>query len=416
MVARLRSAFAAEAARASARPAGYPFYGPGVLARTIPFAAIAVLAEASLALPPGPRSPWATGASIGLLLATAGFFLPRRRLPEWAASLVPLTYTASVLALILAAGSTAGVGIVILVPLIWTTLFQRRRDSALVVLAIVIVEVITSLVPVAAPAAVTARRVVLWAALGTVIVVAAHGLRDRIAGAQEETARLQAHLRQVTVMEDRERIAAGIQNSAIQRLFAVGLNLQGAGALIAEPNARSRVESAVTDLDLVIQAIRDSIFAFQRTTADAGLRAEIMGLFTQLGPTAEVRFSGPIDESLPPELRGRFLAALREAVRLLLPRYAIGYVDVAAGRDSFAVVIEAIPSQDSEQRAERFDAAQLQHAAVQAGIALEVATQATATRFAWVIPRGSAVGESTATQPRDLGGPPGESPLSRTSA
>ena len=33
------------------RPAGYPFRGPGLLVRVGPFAAIAVLAEASLALP-----------------------------------------------------------------------------------------------------------------------------------------------------------------------------------------------------------------------------------------------------------------------------------------------------------------------------------------------------------------------------
>ena len=120
--------------------------------------------------------------SIVLLLAVAALFaLPWRRLPAWATVLVPLTYTGSVLALILAAGATAGVGLVILVPLVWTALFHQRWESACIVVAVVAVEVVTSLVPVAADDAVIARRVLLLAALGTMISVATHGLRDRIA-------------------------------------------------------------------------------------------------------------------------------------------------------------------------------------------------------------------------------------------
>jgi hypothetical protein len=42
------------------QPPGYPFRGPGLLVRVAPFAAIAALAEASLALPPGPVSGWAS--------------------------------------------------------------------------------------------------------------------------------------------------------------------------------------------------------------------------------------------------------------------------------------------------------------------------------------------------------------------
>ena len=56
---------------ASGEAPGYPFRGPGLLARVIPFAAVAVLAEASLALPPGPQSQPALIASVLLLLATA---------------------------------------------------------------------------------------------------------------------------------------------------------------------------------------------------------------------------------------------------------------------------------------------------------------------------------------------------------
>ena len=396
MASRFRRALAAEAARATERPAGYPFRGPGVWARVIPFATIAVTAEASVALPPGPRSLWATGASIGLLLATAVFLLPLRRLPGWADALVPLTYSASVFALILAAGSTSGVGIVILVPLIWTVLFQRWRDSALVLLAIVIVEIVISIVPVAAPAAVIARRVVLWFALGTVIVVATHGLRDRIARAQKVTARLQAHLRRMTVMEDRGRIAAGIQNTVIQRLFAVGLNLQGAQTLVTQPIAHGRIESAVMELDEAIRALRDSIFAFERTVANTGLRAEVLGLFAQADPAPDVRFSGLIDELLPPEMRGQFLRVLCEASGVIQSCYTIASVDVAGRQDSFVTVIKATACGRAPHSGGGFDAERLQYGAAQAGISLDIVAGEAAARLTWMIPLETPAGEGSA--------------------
>ena len=76
---------------------------------------MAVLAEVSLALPPGVQSWPAVIASIVLLLAVlASFALPWQRLPSWMTVLVPLAYTGSVLALILAASmypSSPGAGL-----------------------------------------------------------------------------------------------------------------------------------------------------------------------------------------------------------------------------------------------------------------------------------------------------------------
>lgn len=65
-----------------AEPSGGSFRGPRLLARVGPFAAVAVTAELSLALPPGPSSPWAAAASVALLvLAALGFALPWSRWP-----------------------------------------------------------------------------------------------------------------------------------------------------------------------------------------------------------------------------------------------------------------------------------------------------------------------------------------------
>jgi hypothetical protein len=50
--------------------------------------------------------------------------------------------------------------------------------------------------------------ILLWALLGTLTSVASHGLRDRIACSRAERDRLQDQVRELTVMEDRDLIAA----------------------------------------------------------------------------------------------------------------------------------------------------------------------------------------------------------------
>ena len=204
-----------------------PFEGPGLAARVGPFALVAVVAQASLALPPGTHAwPEVTVSLVLLALVSLAFFLPWSLLPAWTTVLIPLVYTGSALALTLAGGTISGVGVVVLIPLIWTALFHRRWESACVVVAIVGVEIVVSVVQ-SAPAAVTIRRVLLWGALSALLAVATHGLRDRIRRSQQETARLQERIGELMVVEDRDRLAADLQSSVVQRIFAAGLKLQG---------------------------------------------------------------------------------------------------------------------------------------------------------------------------------------------
>jgi signal transduction histidine kinase len=283
-----------------------------------PFATVALLAEASLALPPGPQSGSAVLASIVALLAVAGaFLLPWSRLPVWLPVLVPLLYTGSVLALILAAGATSGVGAVILIPLIWTALFNHRWESACVVAAIVAVEVVISLTPVAVGNDVIARRVLLWTSLGALISIAAHGLRDRIRRSQAERERLQDQLRERSLIEDRDRIAADLKDKVIQQIFAAGLTLQGATALTSEPEVRRRVGASIRDLDHAIRMLRDTIFGLEHRVHRRKLRQEVLDLCRDLSPAPEISFTGPVDGALHPSTRAQLLDTLREALGLI---------------------------------------------------------------------------------------------------
>ncbi|MBV8160637.1 MAG: hypothetical protein JO265_06905, partial [Acidimicrobiia bacterium] len=130
-----------------------PFERDTLRRRVLPFATVGVLAVASLALPPGPGSVPETVAAVALLAAAgAALFLPWRRMPAPLTVVVPLGYTASVLLAILASGSpTSGIGVVVLSPLVWTALYHRRWESAVVVAAVVGVELVTALTPVVQP-------------------------------------------------------------------------------------------------------------------------------------------------------------------------------------------------------------------------------------------------------------------------
>jgi signal transduction histidine kinase len=375
------------ASPAGGRPAGYPFRGPGLLARVGPFAAIAVLAETSLALPPGPASTGAAVASVVLLVAVAAaFFLPWSRLPGWMPVLVPLAYTGSVLGLILAAGTTSGVGIVILVPLIWTALFGRLWESACVVAAIVAVEVVISLAPIAVPDAVIARQVILWAALGTVLSVATHGLRDRIRRAREQAAQLQDRLREVSITEDRDRIAGDLQDKVIQRIFAAGLTLQSAAMRTTDQHVRRQIEESVDDLDDAVVILRDTVYGLEHRREGRGLRAEILRLCEDLHLAPELSFTGPVDGALPPAARAGFVELLRDALGLIGQHLAATRIEITAGGDSYTAVVEARPLAGAAGITAPSGFAGLRDKAAQAGIGMDIEPGPGSTRFAWHVP------------------------------
>ena len=385
------SAAPAHAALAPGEPAGYPFRGPGLLARVAPFGAVAALAEASLALPPGPRSAPSAIVSVVLLLAVpAAFLLPWTRLPAWASVSVPLLYTGSALALILAAGTTSGVGIVILVPLVWTALFHRRWESGCVVAAIVAVEVVISLTPVPAAGSVIARRVLLWALLGVLISVATHGLRDRIADSQAERERLQEQLRELSVMEDRDRIAAELRGTVIQRIFAAGLSLQSAADLAGEAEVRRRVGRSVEELDEVVRMLRNAVFGLEHRQGRTGLRQRVLGLCGTLSPVPELGFGGQADEALSPDAEARLLELLAETFVVIGPDAVPTRVEITADADACLAVIDAAPrerqaEEAGPERPEQDFSRLLDHAA-RAGMRIDIEMMADGIRFSCRLP------------------------------
>jgi signal transduction histidine kinase len=139
------------------------------------------------------------------------------------------------------------------------------------------------------------------------------------AGVAIENARLHARVQELTLLEDRERIARDLHDTVIQRLFSTGLALQGAARLAHNRELVDRLERAVEDLDLTVKHIRSAIFGLERTRAtEYGLRSRVLDLAGEaagpLGFEPRVVFAGPVDSSVQEDIGEELLAVLREAL------------------------------------------------------------------------------------------------------
>jgi signal transduction histidine kinase len=146
---------------------------------------------------------------------------------------------------------------------------------------------------------------------------------DQAALALELAAKQRAQ-RQLAVLADRDRIARDLHDHIIQRLFAIGLAMQGVQRQLHEPAVRDRLGRAMEQLDHTIAEIRTTILELHLSAdppADgrtAGLRRRLLAAVTDLTAEAEakptVRMTGPLDTVVPPEVADHVEAVLREAV------------------------------------------------------------------------------------------------------
>jgi signal transduction histidine kinase len=154
------------------------------------------------------------------------------------------------------------------------------------------------------------------------------------AGVAIENARLHARARELDVVTDRERIARDLHDTVIQRLFATGLLLQGAGRMAPAASAElaDRIQEAVDDLDETIRQIRSTIFALGVHQAGASLRAEVLEVVGEasqtLGFDPHIRLDGPIDAVVPDDVAEHVLSVLREALSNVARHAKASRVDV----------------------------------------------------------------------------------------
>ena len=127
----------------------------------------------------------------------------------------------------------------------------------------------------------------------------------------------QRQKRELDVLADRDRIARDLHDHVIQRLFAVGLTLQGAIPRAKSSDVQRRITDCVDDLQEVITEIRTAIFDLHGSTASTTrLRQRLdaaVASFSSHELHTTVRYDGPLSV-IEPDLADDAEAVVREAV------------------------------------------------------------------------------------------------------
>ncbi|MGZ4509892.1 MAG: sensor histidine kinase [Mycobacterium sp.] len=128
---------------------------------------------------------------------------------------------------------------------------------------------------------------------------------------------------QLIVLDDRERIAHELNCHVIQRIFAVGLDLQAAIARSRSSEITTRLNRSVTDLQTVIEDIRNTVFELHATgTQRIDFRQRIQTAVADLTENRDIattlRMSGPmsvIGDDLAGHAESVILEAINNTVR-----------------------------------------------------------------------------------------------------
>jgi PAS domain S-box-containing protein len=164
---------------------------------------------------------------------------------------------------------------------------------------------------------------------GDLVIAIVRDVTDRKRAAEE----LMHAQEQLALVDDRERIARDLHDTVIQRLFAVGLSLQGAMARAGSGEFGDRIEQAIDEIDGTIRDIRTAIFALQsRRGRAAGPRETVLQTTREaaraLGFDPHVEFRGLVDTEMTDDVRDQFVPTLREALANVAKHARASRVDV----------------------------------------------------------------------------------------
>ncbi len=215
------------------------------------------------------------------------------------------------------------------------------------------------------------------------------------AGIAIENARLHGIVRDRALTEDRDRIARDLHDSVIQRLFAIGLSLQGTARLVERPEAVMRIGEAIEKLDETIRQLRKAIFDIELTISKEGLHPKVLDLVHELRPVLGIlpqcSFTGPVDTAVNDSLTEEVLAVLREALTNVgkHARASQVVITIAAGEELRLVVADdGVGLRDAN--AAGLGLKNLRQRAERLGGGVELGTSREGgTRLTWHVPLGS---------------------------
>lgn len=140
---------------------------------------------------------------------------------------------------------------------------------------------------------------------------------------------LQDSVRQVALLEERQRIAADLHDFVIQRLFGAGLDL--AAVQRGAKDSAARVDSAAEGIDDAIRELRKAIHSLRELMAPTQVPASVDKILGNagraLGYVPTMTYTGSL-EGITPEIVNELLAVLNEALSNVARHAGASRVDV----------------------------------------------------------------------------------------
>lgn len=166
----------------------------------------------------------------------------------------------------------------------------------------------------------------------------------RVAGAIIDQANLRRELRELSVAEERERLARDLHDTVIQRLFGVGLGLQMVLPHLEDDAARERVNLALDELNETIHDIRTTIFEIDQDRAtDDTLRQRASALTNEvddrLGVQAELHMEAGLSQQVNEHCAHHTIQALREILSNIVRHSEATHVEVDLASDGAFLVL-----------------------------------------------------------------------------
>jgi len=166
----------------------------------------------------------------------------------------------------------------------------------------------------------------------------------RAAGLVIDQATLRRDLRELTLGEERERLARDLHDTVIQRLFGVGLALQLTLSTSLDDQARSRINSALDELDTTIHEIRTTIFEIDQDDFDSGsLEDRIATLSnevaTRLGIEVDLQLSPTLSHLVGKHSGHHTVQALREMLSNVARHSEATHASVRVDIDENLIVV-----------------------------------------------------------------------------
>jgi len=201
----------------------------------------------------------------------------------------------------------------------------------------------------------------------------------------------QAARRELDVVVDRDRIARDLHDQVIQRLFAVGLGIEGTRRRSDSPAVTSRLTQHIDQLQDVIEEIRSAIFALHvRPGAGRGLRARLQNAIAETTADSAirttVRLSGAFGR-VPAGLAEHAEAVVREAVTNVLRHARAAELAVTVSLDGDLVVEVSDTGIGMPDAVARSGLRNLEQRAAEAGGSLRLDRPAGGgTSLVWTVP------------------------------